>query len=52
MEQIISVSAVEESDAYGPVNLMKLMHKIDEGESKATYYDTAAGTQGWWEYET
>ena len=46
MEQIISVSAVEESDAYGLVNLMKLMHKIDEGESKSTYYDTAAGTQG------
>ena len=46
MEQIASFSTVED-DAYGPVNLIKLIHRTDEGESKAAYYyDTAAGTQG------
>ena len=45
MEQIASFSTIED-DAYGPVNLIKLIHKVDEGESKAAYSDTAVGTQG------
>ena len=46
MEQIVSVATVED-DAYGQVNLVELIHKADQGESKAAYYDidTAGGDQ-------
>ena len=49
MEQITSVSMVED-DAYGQVDLVELIHKVDKGESRresrVIYYDSAAGTQG------
>lgn len=43
MEQIASVSTVKD-DAYGQVNLVDLIHKVDKGEPKVVYYDTAAGS--------
>ena len=42
MEQITGVSTVED-DAYGRVDLVELINKVDKGESKAVqvYYDVA-----------
>ena len=45
MEQIASISTVED-DAYGQVNLVELIHKVDKGEPKAAYYETPVGAQG------
>ena len=40
MEQIASVSTMEDSAHYGQVNLVELIHKVDRGDSRAAYYDT------------
>lgn len=46
MQQIISVSTVEDDAHYGQVNLVELIHKVDQSESKAITYDTATEAQG------
>ena len=46
MEQIASISTVEDDAAYGQVNLVELINKVDKGEPKAAYYETQAWTQG------
>jgi hypothetical protein len=46
MEQIASVSTIEDDAAYGQVNLVELIHKADKGEQRASYYETPVGTQG------
>ena len=45
MKKIAGISTVED-DAYGQVDLVECISKIDKGKSKAAYYDTAIGTQG------
>ena len=46
MEQIATILTVEDDAAYGQVNLVELIHKVDKGEPKATCYETPVGTQG------
>ena len=41
MEQIASVSTVEDGATYRQVNLVELINKVDKGEP----YEMAAGTQ-------
>ena len=46
MEQIASISTIEDDVAYGQVNLVELINKVDKGESKAAYYEIPVGAQG------
>ena len=46
MEQIASIFIVEDGAAYGQVNLVELINKVDKGEPKAAYSETPVGTQG------
>ena len=46
MEQIASISTVEDDAAYGQVNLVELINKVDKGEPKAAYYEIPVGAQG------
>ena len=40
MEQIASVSTIEDDVAYGQVNLVELINKVNKREPKAAYYET------------
>ena len=46
MEQIASISTVEDDVAYGQVNLVELINKVDKGEPKAACYEIPVGAQG------
>ena len=43
MEQIASISTVEDDAAYGQVNLVELINKVDKGEPKTAYYEIPIG---------
>jgi hypothetical protein len=45
MEQIASVSTIEDDATYGQVNLVELINKADKGEPNAIHYETPVETK-------